>query len=210
MPGNAIPLNDNGNESMAWWTTMPKTVNRVTGMASPFGPRDESCRAERSTLQRLHAERHTPAFEEELARFLLRLQQAGRTDEQVLRLEQRSAGSRRRAAWSHDPFRPTQRSPSKTAEAMRSAECVAVPKKLAPEASSSTASIEAWRLSDVQGWLREQGFAEYAEAFARHRVDGALLVQIDDEDLQGELGVTSRLQRKRLLTAIRTLAGKLT
>ena len=72
MPGNAIPLNDNGNESMAWWTTMPKTVNRVTGMASPFGPRDESCRAERSTLQRLHAERHTPAFEEELARLQTR------------------------------------------------------------------------------------------------------------------------------------------
>ena len=51
------------------------------------------------------------------------------------------------------------------------------------------------------------GLAEHAQAFARHRVDGALLLQIDEADLSDELGVASRLQRKRLLTAIRDLGS---
>ena len=37
--------------------------------------------------------------------------------------------------------------------------------------------------------------------------DGALLLQIDEADLSDELGVASRLQRKRLLTAIRDLGS---
>ena len=75
----------------------------------------------------------------------------------------------------------------------------------ARSSSSEYDGVHAWRLSDVQAWLRNSGLAEHAEAFALHRVDGALLVQIDDEDLRGELGITSRLQRKRLLAAVRAL-----
>jgi hypothetical protein len=44
-----------------------------------------------------------------------------------------------------------------------------------------------------------------AEALARfdaHRVDGRLLALIDDQDLRDELGIGSRLLRKRILAAV--------
>jgi hypothetical protein len=59
-----------------------------------------------------------------------------------------------------------------------------------------------WTEAAVQEWLRGLGLDEHIAAFARHRVDGALLFQLDDEDLAHELGVTSRLQRKRILSRI--------
>ena len=153
-------------------------------------------------------ERRLDEGEEELARFLLRLRQAGRPEEPILRLGQRSAGSRRRSAWSHDPFRREQRS-SRSAAAAEAVPPVATSRRpVQAEARSSSSEyddVHAWSLSDVQAWLRNSGLAEHAEAFALHRVDGALLVQIDDEDLRGELGITSRLQRKRLLAAVRAL-----
>jgi hypothetical protein len=72
----------------------------------------------------------------------------------------------------------------------------------------TSAGVRSWRVHDVEAWLHGLDLAEYTDAFARHRVDGALLLQIDDADLSDELGVASRLQRKRLLTAIRVLGSQ--
>ena len=56
-------------------------------------------------------------------------------------------------------------------------------------------------------WLEREHMREHVASFQRERVDGKLLLQIDDEDLRAELGVSSRLQRKRLLAHIASLAG---
>src|SRR5690349_18808727 len=61
---------------------------------------------------------------------------------------------------------------------------------------------------DVGAWLRELGLAECAEAFAENGVDGAMLTELNNEDLK-DLGVTRLADRKRLLKAIEELsAGK--
>ena len=74
-------------------------------------------------------------------------------------------------------------------------------------AARASTGVRSWKVRDVEAWLHGLGLAEHAQAFARHRVDGALLLQIDEADLSDELGVASRLQRKRLLTAIRDLGS---
>ena len=59
--------------------------------------------------------------------------------------------------------------------------------------------LREWTESDVAAWLTRLGLSEHAPAFARSRVDGRLLTMLDDEDLL-ELGVSSRLQRKLILS----------
>jgi hypothetical protein len=56
-----------------------------------------------------------------------------------------------------------------------------------------------WDERDVAAWLTDLGLSVHAPAFADSRVNGRLLLSLDDEDLQ-ELGVASRLQRKLILT----------
>ncbi len=41
--------------------------------------------------------------------------------------------------------------------------------------------------------------SQYKEAFNRERIDGELLTELDECDMQEELGVHSRLHRLRLL-----------
>ena len=67
------------------------------------------------------------------------------------------------------------------------------------------AHVSRWAESTVQEWLRGLGLEEHVPAFKRGRVDGALLLVLDDEDLEEELGVVSRLQRKRLKMRIMEL-----
>ena len=68
--------------------------------------------------------------------------------------------------------------------------------------------VSDWTVDEVQRWLRREKLAEelVLSAFARHSVDGALLLELDVHDLEGELGMTSRLQRKRIIARIRSLA----
>ena len=62
-----------------------------------------------------------------------------------------------------------------------------------------------WSVEEVGDWLSSLGLAEHASAFARERIDGQMLMEIDDEDLHAELGVSSRLQRKRILAGVASL-----
>src|SRR5271165_7210722 len=59
----------------------------------------------------------------------------------------------------------------------------------------------------IEEWLRNQGFGQYAQAFAANDIDFDVLVTLTDADLR-ELGVNSLGQRKRLLAAITALETK--
>lgn len=62
-------------------------------------------------------------------------------------------------------------------------------------------------MHSLEQWLRDRGFAEYAQAFARERIDLDLLPDLTDADLQA-LGVSTLGERKRLTKAIRLAFGQ--
>ena len=59
-------------------------------------------------------------------------------------------------------------------------------------------------VTDIAGWLRSLGLDEYAEAFARHHIDAAVLPTLTAGDLR-RLGVVSVGHCKKLLAAIAEL-----
>src|SRR5205807_1104277 len=62
-------------------------------------------------------------------------------------------------------------------------------------------------MPSVGEWLASLGLPEYADSFAKHRIDFSTLRDLTDEDLKKELGVELLGDRRRLLRAIGELAG---
>lgn len=60
------------------------------------------------------------------------------------------------------------------------------------------ALLEDWNCAQVSEWLTVTGLASYVPAFLEQGVDGALLAALDD-DMLAELGMTSKLQRRKLV-----------
>ena len=60
-------------------------------------------------------------------------------------------------------------------------------------------SMMEWSVDDVCAWLRQVNCGEWCTAFERHDIDGKLLSRLDDDDLVAELGIESRLKRKKVL-----------
>jgi class 3 adenylate cyclase len=60
-------------------------------------------------------------------------------------------------------------------------------------------------MHDIAEWLEGQGFGEYAEAFARNKIDRDVLPSITADDLK-EMGVATVGDRRRLLDAIAVLS----
>ncbi len=58
---------------------------------------------------------------------------------------------------------------------------------------------------NVEAWLTELGFDQYAEAFAENGVDLSLLPELTNEDLK-DLGVDRLVDRKTILKAIARLS----
>src|SRR6516162_9749571 len=56
-------------------------------------------------------------------------------------------------------------------------------------------------------WLASLGLSEYADRFAKHRIDFSILQDLTDKDLKEELGIVLLGDRRRLLRAIAKLAG---
>ncbi|XP_066551678.1 NAD(+) hydrolase SARM1 isoform X2 [Amia ocellicauda] len=73
-----------------------------------------------------------------------------------------------------------------------------VPRRILP-------SVPNWKACEVQNWLQQIGFSSCAERFQELHVDGDLLLNITDLDLQNDLGMTSGLTRKRFLRELRVL-----
>jgi hypothetical protein len=71
---------------------------------------------------------------------------------------------------------------------------------------AADAAVAAWDADAVGEWLTHHGFERHAPAFCDARVDGRLLVLLDDADLL-ELGVSSRVERKRILLECDALRG---
>ncbi|KAK3280655.1 hypothetical protein CYMTET_11514 [Cymbomonas tetramitiformis] len=75
---------------------------------------------------------------------------------------------------------------------------------LAGDAVTTAQNIAELTFQEVSGLLGLHGFQQYQKNFLLERIDGELLLALEQEDLL-ELGVTSSLQRKKLLLWIRKL-----
>lgn len=66
--------------------------------------------------------------------------------------------------------------------------------------------IAQWGSRQVASWLEDQGRAEVAQAARNHRVNGAMLLELDTA-AWAELGVTSALERARLISEVKQAAA---
>lgn len=57
-----------------------------------------------------------------------------------------------------------------------------------------------WTVQDVCQWLESCGLGAHAEVFANHGIDGELLFELDGDMIRDDLGITSRLDAKKILT----------
>jgi hypothetical protein len=62
-------------------------------------------------------------------------------------------------------------------------------------------AIPDWTVDNVSAWLRSQHLEALVEPFEENYVDGQLLLELDEEMLE-ELGISSKLQRKRFLLRV--------
>ncbi|VDN23644.1 unnamed protein product, partial [Gongylonema pulchrum] len=68
-----------------------------------------------------------------------------------------------------------------------------------------TQQVPCWTIADVQYWVKKIGFEPYAEAFAKHMVDGDLLLLLTEKELEQDLQMTSALLRKRFIRELESL-----
>ncbi|XP_056140040.1 NAD(+) hydrolase SARM1 [Lampris incognitus] len=66
-------------------------------------------------------------------------------------------------------------------------------------------SVPNWKNCEVQTWLQQIGFSAYCNRFQELQVDGDLLLNITDHDLNTDLGMAAGLTRKRFLRDLRVL-----
>ena len=64
---------------------------------------------------------------------------------------------------------------------------------------------ENWKSEDVSIWLEHIGMQTYIPNFLEMSVDGLLILELTDDDLQNELGIGPKLHRKKILNAINQL-----
>ena len=64
-----------------------------------------------------------------------------------------------------------------------------------------------WTVEQVGTWLERIGLGRHKETFLENDVDGRLLLKLTVEEIQGELGVSSSLQAKKIVSKVERLQG---
>ncbi|XP_046389688.1 NAD(+) hydrolase sarm1 isoform X2 [Ischnura elegans] len=65
--------------------------------------------------------------------------------------------------------------------------------------------VPLWSTEDVREWVKQIGFAEYAHNFVESRVDGDLLLQLAEENLRDDIGITNGIRRRRFTRELQNL-----
>jgi len=65
--------------------------------------------------------------------------------------------------------------------------------------------VPLWSTEDVREWVKQIGFAEYAGNFVDSRVDGDLLLQLTEENLKDDIGITNGIRRRRFTRELQNL-----
>ncbi|XP_043677181.1 NAD(+) hydrolase sarm1 isoform X3 [Vespula pensylvanica] len=65
--------------------------------------------------------------------------------------------------------------------------------------------VPLWSTEDVREWVKQIGFAECATNFVESRVDGDLLLQLTEENLKEDIGLTNGIRRRRFTRELQNL-----
>ncbi len=65
--------------------------------------------------------------------------------------------------------------------------------------------IEEWTVSQVAEWIERLGFKEYSQNFEDNLIDGATLIELENQELKDDLGVSAFGARKQILRAVRNV-----
>ena len=65
--------------------------------------------------------------------------------------------------------------------------------------------ISTWKVQEVIKWLHELKLGQYTTSFEEMGMDGDSLLDMNDEDLKGDLNVPKRLHRVKLLKTVKKL-----
>ncbi|XP_063241318.1 NAD(+) hydrolase sarm1 isoform X3 [Bacillus rossius redtenbacheri] len=65
--------------------------------------------------------------------------------------------------------------------------------------------VPLWSSEDVREWVKQIGFGEYANNFVDSRVDGDLLLQLTEENLKDDIGITNGIRRRRFTRELQNL-----
>jgi hypothetical protein len=65
--------------------------------------------------------------------------------------------------------------------------------------------VPLWSAEDVEEWVKQIGFALYSPNFVESRVDGDLLLQLTEDNLRDDIGLTNGIQRKRFTRELQKL-----
>ena len=95
--------------------------------------------------------------------------------------------------------------PSATAAEKTTAEPATAEPTTAAVALPAAGDPAQWSVGQVLGWLDAVGLGTHRPEFDRLGIDGPTLPELDDQDLADELGVYSRVQRKKILKRIAML-----
>ena len=64
---------------------------------------------------------------------------------------------------------------------------------------------EVWMLEDVQKWLEHIGMDKYFANFEEMGVDGYLILDLTEDDIEVELKIKTKLHRRKIIKAINVL-----
>lgn len=64
---------------------------------------------------------------------------------------------------------------------------------------------EAWTMEDVQTWLKLIDLEEYALNFSQMKIDGLIILDLEENELEEELKITVKLHKKKMTKAIEVL-----
>ena len=59
--------------------------------------------------------------------------------------------------------------------------------------------VATWSPEDVREWIKQIGFANFADTFLDNQVDGDILLQITDEMLREDINMNNGVLRKKFL-----------
>ncbi|KAG5675929.1 hypothetical protein PVAND_005786 [Polypedilum vanderplanki] len=65
--------------------------------------------------------------------------------------------------------------------------------------------VPLWSIEDVGEWVKQIGFGEYEHNFYDAKVDGDLLLQLNEENLRDDLGIKNGIRRKRFERELQNL-----
>ena len=57
--------------------------------------------------------------------------------------------------------------------------------------------VPTWSVQDVKEWVKQIGFSQFADSFDESRVDGDLLLQLDEAMLRDDIDMKNGILRRR-------------